>query len=94
MQALWLWSVVLLGSLGSLVALSRAGSTLFWRSGRVTLGCAESDNGRLLATIALLVLSPLLVLLAQPVTDYLEATVDQLQAVEVYQMLILQGGVQ
>ncbi len=94
MQALWLWSVVLLGSLGSLVALSRAGSTLFWRSGRVTLGCAESDNGRLLATIALLALSPLLVLLAQPVTDYLEATVDQLQAVEVYQMLILQGGVQ
>lgn len=92
-QALWLWSVVLLGSLGSLVALSRAGSTLFWRSGRVILGCAESDNGRLLATLALLALSPLLVLLAYPLTDYLEATVDQLQAVEVYQMLILQGGV-
>ncbi|SFP87993.1 multicomponent K+:H+ antiporter subunit D [Geopseudomonas sagittaria] len=88
----WLWSLVLLGSLGSLVALSRAGSVLFWRAGRITLGSAERDGGRLFATLGLLALSPLLVLFAAPVTGYLEATVIQLKGVEVYQTLILHGG--
>ncbi|MCA1773478.1 MAG: monovalent cation/H+ antiporter subunit D, partial [Halomonas sp.] len=33
-QRLWLWTLVLLAGLASLIALSRAGSTLFWRSHR------------------------------------------------------------
>ncbi|MNN19478.1 putative monovalent cation/H+ antiporter subunit D [compost metagenome] len=92
MDGAWLWALVLLGSLGSLVALSRAGSVLFWRAGRITLGSAERDGGRLFAAVGLLALSPLLVLFAQPVTGYLDATVLQLKDVEDYQTLILHGG--
>ncbi len=91
-EALWLWPVLLLGSLVSLVALSRAGSVLFWRAGRVVLGAAERDTGRLLACGALLALGPLLVLLAQPLSGYLEATAEQLRGVELYQQHILPGG--
>ncbi len=88
----WLWAVLLLGSLGALVALSRAGSVLFWRAGRVTLGCAEDDRGRLFAAVGLLALSPLLVLFAAPLTGYLDDTVMQLKGVAVYETRILQGG--
>src|SRR5690606_5941616 len=64
--ALPLWSVLLIGGFVSLVALSRAGSTLFWRTGQQVLGSAELDGGRLFATLALLAGSLVLVVFAQP----------------------------
>ena len=90
-HALWLWPLLLIGSLAVLVALSRAGSTLFWRVGLDQLDSSELDRGRLLACIGLLLLSPVLTLLAAPVLDYLGATALQLQDLGPYMSL---GGSQ
>ncbi|MHA6492940.1 monovalent cation/H+ antiporter subunit D [Pseudomonas borbori] len=91
-QALFLWPVVLLGSLVTLIALSRAGSTLFWRVGLSQLDSAELDLGRLFACIGLLVLSPLLVGLAAPVLAYVEATALQLHDLPLYWRIVQTGG--
>lgn len=89
-HALWLWPLLLIGGLAVLVALSRAGSTLFWRVGVDQLDSAELDRGRLLACVGLFLLSPALTILAAPVLDYLLATALQLHDVSTY--LLLGGG--
>ena len=76
-QRAWLWPVLLLSGLAAIVALSRAGSTLFWRSS------GEADGQRLpprqwFGAAWLIGASPLLVLLAGPLTDYTDATAEQL----------------
>ncbi|MCY1539599.1 Na(+)/H(+) antiporter subunit D [compost metagenome] len=92
LQALMLWPVVLLGSLATMIALSRAGSTLFWRVGLSQLDSAELDHGRLLACVGLLLLSPLLVGLAAPLLEYVNATAIQLRDLQLYQQILLPGG--
>ncbi len=89
-QALWLWPVVLLAGLGMLVALSRAGSALFWR------GAAEArepaaDGVRLAACVGLLLGGPALVLAASPLLAYVEATARQLRDLAPY-LNIVGGG--
>lgn len=91
-QAALLWSLLLGGSLLCLVALSRAGSTLFWRVGNDVLGSAELDRGRLLATFALLATALLLVAFAAPLLDYVQATAVQLHDVDLYRQVSLPGA--
>jgi multicomponent K+:H+ antiporter subunit D len=91
-QAALLWPVVLVGGLVTLISLSRAGSTLFWRVGLSQLDSAELDEGRLVAAIGLLLMSPLLVLCAAPALDYLAATVAQLHDLGSYHMILRSGG--
>lgn len=90
--AVALWSVLLVSGLLSIVALARAGSTLFWRCGRSVLGSAERDPVRLLATLGLLASAPALVLFAKPLLGYAQATAAQLLDVELYRQAILTGG--
>ncbi|SDI02488.1 multicomponent K+:H+ antiporter subunit D [Pseudomonas benzenivorans] len=92
LQALLLWPVLLVGGLATLIALSRAGSMLFWRVGQSQLDSAELDHGRLLACVGLLALSPLLVGMAAPLLEYVEATVSQLQELQPYRQILLPGG--
>jgi len=92
LQAALLWPVVLGGGLFSLIALSRAGSTLFWRVGLSQLDSAELDYGRLLACAGLLLLSPLLVGLAAPLLAYVDATVIQLHDLSLYRQIVQVGG--
>ena len=77
-QAAWLWGVVLVGSLAVVVALSRAGSSMFWR----TEGKMAEHPGlplRLVVpTVLLLATTVVLTLSAAPVTRYAEATASQL----------------
>ncbi len=77
-QAAWLYTLVLLSGLIVLVALSRAGSTLFWRNDGVPAAGEPLDPLRTLAAGALLACSPAMVVLAAPLLDYLDATVSQL----------------
>jgi multicomponent K+:H+ antiporter subunit D len=91
-QALFLWPVVLVSSLITLIALSRAGSTLFWRVGVSQLDSAELDYGRLLACVGLLLLSPTLVAMAAPLLQYIDATVAQLHDLQAYRQILLPGG--
>lgn len=86
-----LWSVLLLGGFAALLAMSRAGSTLFWRVDGVPFEHAELDRGRLCATLLLLGSALLLVVLAKPLLDYTAATSIQLHDVAAYRAII-QGG--
>ncbi|WP_417660218.1 monovalent cation/H+ antiporter subunit D [Pseudomonas sp.] len=92
LQMAFLWPVVLIGGLVTVIGLSRAGSTLFWRVGVSQLDSAELDYGRLFACIGLLVLSPVLVGMASPLLDYIHATVEQLHDLPLYYQIIQAGG--
>ena len=77
-QRLWLWPLLLLTSLASLIALSRAGSTLFWRSHRGTISGTPLSHCQWFGAIWLLSAAPLLVAMAGPVSSYTQATAEQL----------------
>jgi multicomponent K+:H+ antiporter subunit D len=90
--ALAIWPVVLVGGLLSLVALSRAGSLLFWHVGLHIHDRAHSDPWRTLACIGLLLASPLLALTANPLLGFLEATAHQLLDLDPYLALVQGEG--
>ncbi|OAZ99064.1 monovalent cation/H+ antiporter subunit D [Halomonas sp. G11] len=77
-QRLWLWTLVLLAGLASLIALSRAGSTLFWRSHRGHFSGRPLPRCQWFGMAWLLSSSLLLVVFAGPVSDYTQATAKQL----------------
>lgn len=77
-QRLWLWPLLLLAGLASLIALSRAGSTLFWRSHRGYLSGSPLPRCQWFGMVWLLSSSLLLVVFAGPVSDYTQATAEQL----------------
>ncbi|WP_236199617.1 monovalent cation/H+ antiporter subunit D [Pseudomonas pseudonitroreducens] len=91
-EAIALWSVVLVSGLVTIVALSRAGSTLFWRTGHTVLGSAEREPVKLLAAFGLLASAPLMVVAARPLIDYTQATAAQLLDAGLYRHAILLGG--
>lgn len=78
LHAAMLYPALLGGSLVVLVAMSRAGTTLFWRYDAAPAIAEPLDRWRLSAALLLLLSSPALVLLAQPVLAYLDATAAQL----------------
>ena len=91
-HALLLWPLLLVGGLGLLIALSRAGSALFWAGQQQSPASTEkSDPLRLLAACGLLLGSLLLVVAAQPITAYLQATANQLLDLQPY-LAIIRGG--
>ncbi|WP_252107454.1 MULTISPECIES: monovalent cation/H+ antiporter subunit D [unclassified Halomonas] len=77
-QRLWLWPTLLFASLASLVALSRAGSTLFWRSAHGSPSGSRLPALQWFGVIWLLSAAPLLVVFAHPVSVYTQATAEQL----------------
>ena len=77
-DAALLWPVILVGGLGMLIALGRAGSMVFWRpSAAVSVGRA-ADNVRVSAAFGLLLGSVVLVVAAQPIQAYVQAVAAQL----------------
>ncbi|RDL42629.1 monovalent cation/H+ antiporter subunit D [Marinomonas piezotolerans] len=70
-EQVWVWPILLLSSLGALIALSRAGTTLFWR------GAPSKQNdekqvihiGEWIGVVMLLAASPLLALFAGPMSE-------------------------
>ncbi|MCW3149070.1 monovalent cation/H+ antiporter subunit D [Stutzerimonas stutzeri] len=91
-QAAWLWSVILVGGFGMLIALSRAGSLVFWRTNAEIPISVSADPVRLLAAAGLLSASLLLVVVAQPLQVYLQATASQLLDLQPYLQTIQGGG--
>ncbi|WP_454913786.1 monovalent cation/H+ antiporter subunit D [Stutzerimonas chloritidismutans] len=89
-DAIALWAVVLVGGLGMLISLSRAGSLVFWRPSAEAVG-QPADAIRVLATVGLLLGSVMLVVAAGPLQAFAQATAAQLLDVAPY-LQILQGG--
>ncbi|MDX1605828.1 MAG: monovalent cation/H+ antiporter subunit D [Candidatus Competibacterales bacterium] len=81
----WSWTLILVTSLLGMVALSRMGSALFWKT-LPALEARPQPSGPLLGlpALALLASGPLLVALAGPVTAYADATARQLLAPQRY----------
>ncbi len=77
-QAL-LWGVLLVSGLVAIVAMSRAGSTVFWRTTpRDETAVTNLGLWRGIAIGLLIGASPVLALFAGPVTEYTRATAEQL----------------
>ena len=90
-DALMLWPVVLVGGLGMVIALGRAGSMIFWRPSEAVSVGKPADRIRVAASLGLLLGSVLLVLVAQPIQAYMQATAAQLFDLGPY-LQIIQGG--
>lgn len=75
----WLWGTLIIGSFFTLVAYSRAGSIVFWRNvdghvekpGKLTLSLGVAAGG-------LIAMAVVIVLLAGPISAYVDATAAQL----------------
>ena len=75
----WLWAVLLMGSFLSLIAYSRAGSIVFWRTVDGHLEKTEPLKGAVSVSAgALIALTVVIVLLAGPLNEYTDATAAQL----------------
>lgn len=91
-HAVWLWSVVLGGSLLGLVALGRCGSMLFWKTEGVPVSGTAVSWARLAPAAALILASVVLAAMAGPVTAYTQATATQILTPQIYIEAVL-GGV-
>ncbi|PHQ26957.1 monovalent cation/H+ antiporter subunit D [Marinobacter guineae] len=81
----WLWSVILIGSFLTVIAYSRAGSIVFWRTVDGHLETPDPLNGRIsVAAGALTALAVVMVALAGPITRYTDATAAQLYDTDAY----------
>lgn len=77
-QRIWIWPLLLVSSLMVLVAMSRAGTTLFWRTTSAATGEEKAHPFEIAGIALLLLASPLLVLLGGPVTEFTADAAQQL----------------
>jgi multicomponent K+:H+ antiporter subunit D len=75
----WVWSTVLISSLAVIIALSRAGTNLFWHVSGTKTGTETVHPIRLVAIALLLAASPALVIFGGPATDFTEAAALQMK---------------
>lgn len=90
-DAVALWPVVLIGGLGMVLTLGRAGSMIFWRSSDAASVGRPADTIRVAACVGLLFGSVVLVLAAAPIQSYVDAAANQLFDLKPY-LQIIQGG--
>ncbi len=83
-QAAWLWGIVLTGSLAGLIALSRAGSRIFWKTEGERATAGRASPATIIPTALLLAMSVMMTLFAAPITRYAEATAIQLLSPQQY----------
>ncbi|TGN40125.1 monovalent cation/H+ antiporter subunit D [Marinobacter confluentis] len=75
----WLWLVMLVGSFFTLIAYSRAGSIVFWRNVEGHLEEPRKLTGTIaVPASALIALSLVIVVLAEPLSRYVDSTAAQL----------------
>jgi multicomponent K+:H+ antiporter subunit D len=83
---------LLISSLGLVIALSRAGSTVFWRTCEDKAVQAKANGWRLLAVAVLMSASVGLVVVAKPLTLYLDQAAQQIMSPTAYARAVLQEG--
>ncbi|WP_299202426.1 monovalent cation/H+ antiporter subunit D [uncultured Amphritea sp.] len=88
-EMVWVWPVLLIAGLACLIAISRAGTTLFWRSSGKSSNDVPISRLKLIAVALLLSASPLLVMFGGPITDFTNLAAAQLhdEGQSVYAML-------
>lgn len=79
-QAMWVFPVILVGGLIALIALSRAGTSLFWRTSGENTNALKGHPLQYLAIGLLVAILPLMVIFGGTVTDYTQLAAEQLKA--------------
>ncbi|EAR60854.1 monovalent cation/H+ antiporter subunit D [Neptuniibacter caesariensis] len=74
----WAWSAILIASLMGVIAMSRGGSTMFWRVGGEPNFCEMLPTVKLVAVFFLLAMSPLLVIFGGQITEFTTQTATQI----------------
>lgn len=91
-EILWAWPAILISSLITIIALSRGGTTLFWRRSSDKSQADPASPWHIAALVLLLAAAPLLVILGGPVTAYTAAAAEQLHQTSESLHLLLPGG--
>jgi multicomponent K+:H+ antiporter subunit D len=94
-QALLFWPVYLLTSLVLLIALSRAGTSLFWEGRHKDSESAETSNAnpvQVTVIVALLACSPIMVIFGGPISEYMLGAATQLHNISGGINAVLKGG--
>lgn len=89
----WLWITILMGSLIGIVAMSRAGSGIFWKTAAGEPRVLQTPGPVMAAMLLPLAASPALVLFLQPIHDFAAATALQLAFPAGYIEAVLGAGV-
>lgn len=90
--AVYLWTVILVGSLFVIVKFSRTGSMLFWRVEPGEEKAPAASPLAFAAPVGLLAAAPLLVIFGGPVVKYADAAAKQLLSPEQYIRSVLGSG--
>ena len=77
-EMVWVWPVILFAGLACLVAISRAGTTIFWRAAGDNHNNEATSPLKFIAVALLLSASPLLVVFGGPITEYTNLAAAQL----------------
>jgi multicomponent K+:H+ antiporter subunit D len=88
-NGLWLWGILLGAALLIIMAVSRAGSSWFWKPGELTVPAKPLDRSCFALVWAMTGVSVALSLFAEPVSQYLQLTAEQLHAPERYLQAVL-----
>jgi multicomponent K+:H+ antiporter subunit D len=92
-EAIWAWTIIIGGGLIALIALSRAGTLLFWRHSDGHFNNIRNlDSVCYVAALALILSSPLLSLGAEPVFQYTLAAGEQIATPLAYVDAVLGDG--
>ena len=93
-EKIWVWSIVLVSSLVTIIALSRAGTTLFWRStpSRNTADLPNVSKWQLSGAVLLLAASPVIVIFGASIIQYANDAATQLHDVQYVIDLMKVGG--
>jgi multicomponent K+:H+ antiporter subunit D len=96
-QKVWVWSVILISSLITIIALSRAGTTLFWRCtpSRDASETSGVSKWQICATCLLLGASPLLAIFGASIIEYTNNAAAQLHDIPyLIEVMNLEGDMQ
>jgi len=79
-QAMWVFPLILIAGLIALIALSRAGTSLFWRTTGENTSTVKAHPAQYIAIGLLLVILPLMVIFGGTVNDYTQLAAEQLKS--------------
>jgi len=94
---IWVWSIILLSSLVTIISLSRAGTTIFWRFSQSNQASQTQNISKwqISGAVILLIASPLLSLFGASIVEYTNSAAAQLHNVsQLIQLMDLKGNSQ
>ncbi|MBJ7539274.1 monovalent cation/H+ antiporter subunit D [Marinomonas transparens] len=94
-QTMWVWPLILIGSLGALITFSRAGTTLFWRhNGSISTDAEPAKFTEILSIGLLLFASVVLVIFGGYVSEFTQLAADHLHNIQSSAYNLLPGVTQ